>query len=882
MRNVIAVAICLAGLTTQTHAQDVMLKKNFGGNDYDCYQSVTAVSNGIVAVGYSHPSSFNTGDWTGVAAKGSYDAIVVKYDNAGNVAWKKSFGGSGGDYYYSVTAVSDGFVAVGLSSEASFNTGDWVGVAGKGGWDAIIVKYNNNGDVVWKKNFGGSDNDVYNSVTVVSNGFVAVGYSRASFGNGDWTGVTSKGSNDAIIVKYDNNGNVVWKKNFGGSGDDVYNSVTVVSDGIVAVGSSAATSFGNGDWTGYWAGIEGKGGDDAILVKYDNTGNIVWKNNFGGSGGDSFMSVTATSDDYIVAVGYSYVFDTGDWTGYTGKGLDDAIIVKFDYSGGVQWKNNFGGSGDDTYQSVMAVSDGFVVAGYSMSSSFGNGDWTGVTGKGSYDAVMVKYDDTLNLVWKKNFGGSDDDIYYSATAVSDGIVAVGYSTLPSFNTGDWNGVTGKGGADAIMVKHLVPVANITGIPAMVLVGAPVTLTGTVTPIEASYKNIVWSVASAGTTGAVITGNQLFVTAAGTAVITATIINGTAMGSNFTKSFYINATTTPVCSIGSTNYPSLETALAAITTNAHTTIKLLENITTVDEIDIYDRKITFDLNGKNLIFGNTIWLGENSVIDYTGTGNFKSIVNITIPDNRGFLAIYVFNGSTLKLMSVDVNIMGGTHQDALGIICYNSSTVIVDGDVKVISSEYPVGIEASQNSTITINGSITAAYAGVFAGDGTGTSTVTIKGNVNSANGYGVQAIDPAVITIDGKINAADYILLNNIPYIAAEGVTDPTKPGYLKYANGSTTVWVGNKTVGIDDVQADNLTIYPNPVKDELKIDMSDMRYAISDIQILDISSKIIVSNLISHISNPISINVSALPQGIYFLKIETDKGIVTKKFVKK
>jgi len=443
---VVAMLLSVASAFAQT--TDVLWKKNFGGSDRDLYYSVIAVSDGIVAVGYSSSASFGNGDWAGVTEKGSHDAIIVKHDNAGNVVWKKNFGGNNDDYYQSVTAVSDGVVAVGYSTTGSFGNGDWKGVTGKGNWDAIIVKYDNAGNVVWKKNFGGSGYDEYFSVTAVSDGVVAVGLSD-SFGNGDWTGVTEKGGIDAIIIKYDNAGNVVWKKRFGGSDWDYFYSVTAVSDGVVAVGySGISTSGGNGDWEG----VTGKGNDDAIIVKYDNAGNVIWKKNFGGSDRDLYYSVIAVSDG-IVAVGYSSSasFGNGDWEGVTGKGNDDAIIVKYDNVGNVVWKKNFGGSDYDEYFSVTAISDGIVAVG--LSNSFGNGDWTGVTEKGGIDAIIVKYDNAGNVVWKKNFGGSDYDRYYSVIAVSDGIVAVGWSNPESFGNGDWAGVTGKGNLDAIMVKY---------------------------------------------------------------------------------------------------------------------------------------------------------------------------------------------------------------------------------------------------------------------------------------------------------------------------------------------------------------------------------------------------------------------------------------------
>jgi len=454
--------LCFAAQTTQTSAQNVLLKKSFGGNGSDYYESITAVSDGFVAVGDSNYGSFGNGDWTGVTGKDGFDAIIVKYDKTGNVQWKKNFGGNAGDYYYSVTAVSDGFVAVGYSNSGSFGNGDWTGVTGKGGDDAIIVKYDNAGNVQWKKNFGGDATDFYRSVTAVSDGFVAVGYSYSgSFGNGDWTGVSGKGGTDAIIVKYDNAGNVQWKKNFGGNAADYYRSVTAVSDGFVVVGYSASDSFGNGDWTG----VTGKGDVDAIIVKYDKAGNVQWKRNFGGNANNYYYSVTAVSDGFV-AVGHSYSgsFGNGDWTGVSGKGGVDAIVVKYDNAGNVQWKKNYGGNAGDYYSSVTAVSDGFVAVGYSFPDSFGNGDWTGVTGKGGSDAIIVKYDNAGNVQWKKNYGGNENDSYYSVTAVSDGFVAVGYSYPGSFGNGDWTGVTGKGGYDAIVVKYSISVSNISDVP----------------------------------------------------------------------------------------------------------------------------------------------------------------------------------------------------------------------------------------------------------------------------------------------------------------------------------------------------------------------------------------------------------------------------------
>jgi|GEM_PF-2020127 len=68
----------------------------------------------------------------------------------------------------------------------------------------------------------------------------------------------------------------------------------------------------------------------------------------------------------------------------------------------------------------------------------------------------------------------------------------------------------------------VPVTDITGLPTNAIIESPLTLTGTVEPINASYQNIKWDVVNAGTTGASISGNILTTSAAGTATVSATI------------------------------------------------------------------------------------------------------------------------------------------------------------------------------------------------------------------------------------------------------------------------------------------------------------------------------------------------------------------------
>ena len=171
-----------------------------------------------------------------------------------------------------------------------------------GGYDGIIVKYDINGNVVWKKNFGGSSEDYFYSVTATTDGYIVGGYSYIN-STGDWSGITKKGSVDMIIVKYDSNGNVLWKKNIGGSGYNYAYSVIATNDSYGVVGNTNSTG-------GYdFAGLTNHGGyDGVIFIESSNPITSVtplYNSSFGiYNGTQQLTQLSQTAGTYIVKAKY--------------------------------------------------------------------------------------------------------------------------------------------------------------------------------------------------------------------------------------------------------------------------------------------------------------------------------------------------------------------------------------------------------------------------------------------------------------------------------------------------------------------------------------------------------------------------------------------------
>jgi len=84
------------------------------------------------------------------------------------------------------------------------------------------------------------------------------------------------------------------------------------------------------------------------------------------------------------------------------------------------------------------------------------------------------------------------------------------------------------------------------------------------------------------------------------------------------------------------------------------------------------------------------------------------------------------------------------------------------------------------------------------------------------------------------------------------------------------------KITGIAEIESAGIKIYPTPVKDVLFL-INNEQLIINNVEIVDLSGR----TLRSLKSQEATIDVSHLPSGIYFVTLETDNGVVTRKFIK-
>lgn len=348
---------------------------------------------------------------------------------AQDIEWSNIYGGSNDDYGLSIQQTSDyGFIVAGRSFSSDGNV-----TGNHGSQDYWIMKLDVNGNTLWTKCYGGSNDDIALQIQqTTDNGYIVLGYSNSN--DGDVHGNHSSGVFDYWILKLDENGDTLWSKCYGGSQEDFpYSIKQTIDNGYIVVGN---TNSSDGDVSGFHGGFS-----DSWILRLDSNGDILWTKCYGGTSFDEAYSVQITTDSLYIIAGWTTSTDEDIHTNHGGA---DSWLLKLDLMGDTLWTKCYGGSGFDYSYFIQQISDsGFVVAGHSQSNdcdvSENNGGW---------DSWILRLDSNGNIVWTKSYGGSGDDFSYNIKQTLDGgFIAAGYS-----NSTDFDVVGNHGGIDAWIIK----------------------------------------------------------------------------------------------------------------------------------------------------------------------------------------------------------------------------------------------------------------------------------------------------------------------------------------------------------------------------------------------------------------------------------------------
>ncbi|GAF79018.1 unnamed protein product, partial [marine sediment metagenome] len=299
---------------------------------------------------------------------GRRDIWILKLDSNGIIEWQRTYGGSYNELANSIQQTSDGgYIAAGISFSFGSGSGDF--------W---VLKLDSTGNIEWQRAYGGSEKDYAKSIQQTNDGGYIVEGQTYSFG---------PGLSNIWILKLSSVGDIEWQRTYGGSSDDYAFWIQQTSDGGYII---AGETYSYGD-----------GSDDAWILKLSSVGDIEWQRIYGGNKQDWSSIIQQTSDGGYIVAGGGYSFSAGDRDGW---------ILKLSSVGDIEWQRTYGGIDYDYTWHIQQTNDeGYIIAGYTFS-----------FGEGKSDAWVFKVDTIGNIEWQRTYGGGDYDYARSIQQTSDG------------------------------------------------------------------------------------------------------------------------------------------------------------------------------------------------------------------------------------------------------------------------------------------------------------------------------------------------------------------------------------------------------------------------------------------------------------------------------
>jgi len=345
---------------------------------------------------------------------GKQDVLLLKYNEIGELLLSRTWGGHDEDMPYAAVGVGEVFYVAGTTK--SF---------GVGNDDIFMLKYSKNGDLAWSRTYGTGDYEWTYDVSTDINGDVYVcGY---------W--VAYGGNPDVLLAKVDMAGNLLWAKTWGGPGSERVYGLTVASEAVYVVGYT--DSFG-------------AGGEDVLLLKYDASGNVIWSRTWVGSEDDHASALCLDKQGNIYVAGGTYSF---------GAGHQDALILKYDAEGTLLDCFTWGTTNLDGFSSTGFNNDTKQLYAAGVS-----GDFLGRKG------ILALWDADLELGYMHAWGGEKAVASFYATLDDAGNVYC-YGVSQN-NQGVWQEASGiighPEGIDGEVEGVVNDIVLVEGIPEWVM------------------------------------------------------------------------------------------------------------------------------------------------------------------------------------------------------------------------------------------------------------------------------------------------------------------------------------------------------------------------------------------------------------------------------
>ncbi len=366
--------------------QIIVLQKGSDNTDIG-YGIASDKSGGIYIVGSSDGAiDSNTN-------QGLTDYFLMKFNCNGTYLWTKMWGTPNIDIAQSVICDNEGFVY--MTGWENALGGDLTG-------QIFFSKHDSNGNEIFKKYWGANTDGKSYSLAIDTDGYIYAGGLTYGLIDGD----VNKGVSDSFLTKFDKDGNIIWKKQWGGLGLDTNDAIAIDSKGNIYSTGQTFSTIDN---------LTNQGAGDIFVTKYDSAGSYLWTKLFGTTESDYARAISIGEDDSLYITGGTQ----GSFGGFTLQGNSDSFILKLDENGSMKWIKQWGGTGSDNINASYMAKERLFVSGIFSGT-------LETESKGLNDIFFTDFDSDGLLVKTMSWGTISDDRSFGITGFNNDVYMTGW------------------------------------------------------------------------------------------------------------------------------------------------------------------------------------------------------------------------------------------------------------------------------------------------------------------------------------------------------------------------------------------------------------------------------------------------------------------------
>lgn len=668
------------------------------------------------------------------------------------------------------------------------------------------------------------------------------GYIVSGYSGSDVSGDKSEGSiegQEYWVMRLSSTGKIIWENTLQapGSADYAYDIIETADGGYFVGGSSNGGIGGDKTQTNYALSR------DYWVLRLDSLGNVLWDKTIGGSGTDYLYRVRQTPDGGFLLIGESDSPASYDKTEASIFGSWDMWIIKLDADGNMQWQNTIGGTGFEKARDALVTDAGtYLIGGYSDSPV--SGDKT-IAPIGGGEYWLVELNSTGSIIWQGLYGGNGSEVFSSMAPTADGGLILGGASSSGIS-GNKSEVS-RGSNDYWIVKldntrnvqwdKTIGGAFSEGLASVIQTAdLGYLLAGSsASPIsgeksEASIGLQDYWLVKVNSTGVLQWENTIGGWLDDNCVGALQANDGTYMVGGWSGSPISGDKTKPP--VGP--YAQPDFWLVKLNTDCTPGAEEICNLIDDDCDGMVDEGVVESIN-----------ITANDPTTFCEGGSVELTASYLLGDVQWLKNGTEIVGATANSYLVTTK---GTYTCRLTTDC----SVVVSNEIEVHVYKKPAAfISAGGPTTFCAGGSVT-----LTANAGGGLSYQWYKG----------AAVIPGATNIN-------YVVTSGGNY---KCMVTKIATGCSKQSNAIAVAIVCRESIASDDAY---IQVFPNPVSDFLQVDLSKLNSGNAIIELISDTGNTI--NRYQVTDSTLQLDMTNLPSGLYFLKVQCENMIYTERFVK-